>query len=495
MMDQKYLLGIDLGAGSLKATVIDATGRILGEGSAPVTTSVPRFGWSEQDPAEWFAALCAAVPVALAGINPADIAGIGLSAGAHIPVLTDAQGTVLRPAIMWNDQRASAQAAALHERAGARIIATALNRVNPTWTLAMLAWVAENEPEVFAETRRVYLAKDYLRFCLTGTWETDFSDAIGAMLADNETKTWSPELCALIGLPEHKLPPIVDASHVVGGVTAQAAARTGLAVGTKVVCGSNDTTVEFFGVGATEPGIGGVKLATAGVLYLATQGPCVHPPISCYPHILPGMYYTATGTNSCASAHRWLRDLMFEDFDSMDALAAAIAPGAAGLLFHPYLQGERAPYWDPLLRASFTGLTISHGKPHFARALYEGLAFSIRDLLGAARGLGLEFGRIRLMGGGARSATWRQIIADVTGLTIERTEAADASFGAALVAGVGAGVFASPQEAVARCVRLQDVTGPDPARQAFYGKLFAIYKDVQAALAEQNHRLHALVND
>lgn len=495
-MAQSYLLGIDLGAGSLKATIIDAQGRLIGEGSVPVTTLVPRLGWSEQDPAEWYVALCVAVRAALAvsGISPADIVGIGLSAGAHIPVLTNAQGAVLRPAIMWNDQRAGAQAAALHAAAGAKIIATSLNRVNPTWTLAMLAWVRENEPEVFAETARVYLAKDFLRHCLTGTWETDFSDAVGALLADNETKGWSAELAGLIGLDMAKLPPIVAPEAIVGGVTPEAAARTGLVAGTKVVCGSNDTTVEFFGVGGNTPGVGGVKLATAGVLYLATQGPSVNPPISCYPHILPGLYYTATGTNSCASAHRWLRDLMFAQggFEAMDALAATVPPGAEGLLFHPYLQGERAPYWDPLLRADFIGLTISHHHAHFARALYEGLAFSIRDLLGAARELGLEFGRIRLMGGGARSATWRQIIADVTGLTIERTEAADASFGAALVAGVGAGVFASHEEAVARCVRLLDVTEPDAGRNEFYSALFGIYKEAQAALAGINHRLHGL---
>ncbi|MDD2704457.1 MAG: FGGY family carbohydrate kinase, partial [Acidocella sp.] len=244
----KFLLGIDLGAGSLKATVINDTGAVLGEASRPVTTTMRHFGWSEQDPAEWFAALCGAVPeaVAAAGIKPGQIAGIGVSAGAHTPVLTDAKGVVLRPAIMWNDQRASAQATALHAAAGERIIATALNRVNPTWTLAMLAWVKENEPEVMAETKRLYLAKDYLRFCLTGTWETDFSDAIGALLADNATKDWSPELCGLIGLDMALLPPIVSPSQIVGGVTAEAAAHTGLAAGTPVVCGSNDTTVEFF---------------------------------------------------------------------------------------------------------------------------------------------------------------------------------------------------------------------------------------------------------
>jgi len=490
------LLGIDLGAGSLKATLIDARGAVLGEASCPITTSVPHFGWSEQDPADWFAALCAAVPAALkaAGQAPNSITGIGISAGAHIPVLTDAAGTVLRPAILWNDQRSALEAAALHAQAGAEIIARSLNRVNPTWTLAMLAWLRAREPEIFGKASRLYLAKDYLRYCLTGTWETDFSDAIGALLADNATRDWSPELCALVGWDLAKLPPIVEPSSIVGAVTPEAAARTGLAAGTPVVCGSNDTTVEFFGVGAVTPGIGAVKLATAGVLFLATQGPSVNPPISCYPHIIPGMFYTATGTNSCASAHRWLRDLMFPaGFEAMDLLAASVPPGAAGLLFHPYLQGERAPYWDPLLRADFIGLTISHKPAHFARALYEGIAFSIRDLLEAARALGLQFGTIRLLGGGAKSATWRQIIADATGLTVERTETGDASFGAALVAGIGTGVFASPADAVAKCVRLLDVTQPDAEAHRFYNGLFGIYKDAQAALAGINHRLHEAV--
>jgi xylulokinase len=494
----KYLLGLDLGASSLKATIITDAGIIAGEASHPVTTSVPQFGWSEQDPAEWFAALCAAVPKALAaaGIKASEISGIGISAGAHIPVLTDENGVVLRPAIMWNDQRSGAEAAALHKEAGDKIIATALNRVNPTWTMAMLAWLREYEPATLARATRLYLAKDYLRSCLTGTWETDYSDAIGSLLADNATQDWSPELCALIGWDMAKLPPIRKPTDIVGGVTAQAAARTGLAEGTPVVCASNDTTVEFFGVGATKPGIGAVKLATAGVLFLATQGPSVNPPVSCYPHIVPGMFYTATGTNSCASAHRWLRDLMFAQggFEAMDALAATVHAGSDGLLFHPYLQGERAPYWDPLLRADFIGLTISHTKAHFARALYEGIAFSIRDLLEAAQSLGLSFGTIRLIGGGARSKTWRQIIADVTGLTVERTEAADASFGAALIAGIGTGIFTSAENAITRCVRLADTTQPNPKSHEFYTTLFTLYKDAQTTLAPLNHRLHALIN-
>ena len=499
-----HLLGIDLGAGSLKATIIRRDGSLAGEGSHPVATKIPRFGWSEQDPAEWYQALCRAVPAALAaaGLSPDAIAGIGLSGGAHIPVLTDAEDRVLRPAIMWADQRSAAEARELHEQAGEFIIRTSLNRVNPTWSLAMLKWMQRHEPEIVRRVRRLYISKDYLRTRLTGSWETDYSDAVGALMADDRTKSWSPAIAALIGWPMETLPPVVRPIDVVGAVTEKAARETGLAAGTPVVCGSNDTTVEFFGVGAIEPGIGAIKIATSAVLFLAVQGPSVHPPVSCYPHIVEGMYYTATGTNSCASAHRWLRDNVFlpasggdgsAAFAEMDRLAGTIAPGSEGLIFHPYLQGERAPYWDPLLRGDFIGMTMRHNRAHFARALYEGIAYSIRDLLEAARALGLSFGIIKLMGGGARSATWRQIIADVTGLAIERPGNGDASFGAALVAGIGVGFYADPKAAVAQCVRVRDRCEPDPARHALYGQIFQIYKEAQAALVPLNHRLHVIV--
>ncbi|MDE8350110.1 MAG: xylulokinase [Acidocella sp.] len=492
----RYTLGIDLGAGSLKAMVVDATGHLAGEASCPITTYIPQPGQAEQNPADWQAALGVAVPAALAaaGIAATEIAAIGVSAGAHIPVLVDASGEVIRPAIMWSDQRSLAEAQALHAKAGDMMIKTSLNRVNPTWTLAMLAWLQNHEPASIARTAKLFLAKDYVRYCLTGTWETDFSDAIGTLMADDATKNWSTEICALIGWNMQTLPPIKPATAIVGSVTAAAAALTGLVAGTPLICGANDTTVEFFGVGAITPGIGAVKLATAGVLFLATAGQSVHPPVSCYPHIIKGLYYTATGTNSCASAHRWLRDTMFATggFAEMDALAATIPPGSGGLIFHPYLQGERAPYWDPHLRADFIGLTIAHTRAHFARALYEGIAFSIRDVLQAAQALGLQYGTIRLMGGGAKSPTWRQIIADVTGLEVEVMETTDASFGAALLAGVGVGVFATPEAAVASCVRRVAFGSPDAAHHALYTKQFAIYKAAQAALAPLSHRLGSL---
>jgi len=501
-MSKSHLLGVDLGAGSLKAQVIRADGSLAGEAAHPVTTQIPHFGWSEQNPEEWVRALAAAVPAALAAarVAPGEIAAIGLSGGAHIPVLLDARDRVIRPAILWNDQRSATEAKELHERAGPLIIATTLNRVNPTWTLAMLRWLQRHEPQHAAAVRRLLLAKDYLRFRLTGTWETDFSDVLGALMSDHRTRDWSPELCGLIDWPLETLPPVVEPTALVGGVTGQAAALTGLAEGTPVVCGSNDTTVEFYGVGATEPGMGAIKLATAGVLFLAADRPVVNPPISCYPHILPGLWYTATGTNACASAHRWVRDTVFlghgqtpaGGFEAMDALAGTVPPGSEGLLFHPYLQGERAPYWDPQLRANFLGLTMRHGKAQLARATYEGIAFSIRDLVEQARGFGQSFGTVKLLGGGAKSATWRQILADITGLTIERPGNGDASFGAALVAGVGVGLFKDARDAVARCVTTLDRNEPRAENSSVYESLYAIYREATQRLQELDHRLHAL---
>lgn len=490
------LLGVDLGAGSLKATVLAASGQVLGEASAPIITHTQQPGWSEQHPADWFGALGQAVPAALAqaGIRAEQLAGLCLSAGAHIPVLLDADNRVLRPAILWNDQRSHLEARELHEQAGAEIIQTSLNRVNPTWTLAMLRWLHRHEPDVVARTHKLMLAKDYLRFCLTGDWHSDFSDAVGALMADAATRNWSPALCRLIDWNPATLPPLARPTEIVGTVTTAAAAATGLPAGLPVVCGSNDTTVELYGAGAITPGQGALKLATAGVLFLTTDGPVVNPPISCYPHLIDGLYYTATGTNSCASAHRWLRERLFpgETFAEMDTLAASVAAGADGLIFHPYLQGERAPYWDPYLRADFIGLTMQHERAHFARALYEGIAYSMRDLLETARTLGQDFTSLRLLGGGARSATWRQIVCDVLGLPVAKPAYGDASFGAALVAGVGVGVFTSAQEAVAQCVRITDHHEPDPARRAFYKEMFAVYKDAQAVLAPLSHRLQRL---
>lgn len=491
------LLGVDLGAGSLKATLVGPDGGVLGQASHPITTESPKLGWSEQDPETWYAAFCRAVPVALAAadLSPERLAAIGISAGAHTQVLLDAEDRVIRPAILWSDQRSLAEAQELHARAGAAIIATGYNKVNPTWTLAQLHWLKHHEPEAAGRVHRLFLAKDYLRYRVTGDWHSDVSDSVGSLMADGATGQWSAELCGLIDWPMESLPPVVRPTEVVGRVTEQAATDAGLMAGIPVVAGGNDTTVEVFGAGAVAPGQGAIKLATAAVLYRVVHGPSVHPPVSCYPHVIPELYYTATGTNSCASAHRWLRDTFYapaEDFDAMDALAAKAPAGADGLIFHPYLQGERGPYWDPYLRADFIGVTFGHGRGHFVRALYEGITFSIRDLLEASPAECRRFSEIRILGGGARSSLWRQIVSDVLGLEICLPANGEASYGAALVAGVGVGLFESELQAASLCAPVIESHRPDPARHALYGELFAVYKDAQNSLAPLNHRLRAL---
>jgi xylulokinase len=497
---QVYLMGIDLGAGSLKATVIDRSGAIAGSASRDVETYTPHPGWSEQDPSEWWAALCQAVPAALARANvrAADLRAVSFSAGAHTPVLTDHAGRVLRPAILWSDQRSGLEAAELNERAAERILAVGLNRPSATWTMPQLLWLRRNEPDVVERTARVFVAKDWLRCQLTGGWETDVTDAIGTLLYDCAANQWSGELCDLIGWRRETLPPVVRPADQVGAVTADAGRATGLAAGTPVVCGTSDTSVEAYAAGAVREGLGTVKLATAGTISIIGTEPNVHPTLINYPFAIPGLWYTITGTNGCASAHRWLRDRFFmypgadgkQVFDEMDRLAATVAPGADGLLFHPYLQGERAPYWDPLLRADFVGMTMRHQRAHFVRALYEGIAFSLREVLEQFRARGMDLGQARIIGGGATSPTWRQIMADVLGIRILLPANTDASYGAALLAGVGVGVFADEQEAGRHCERVTDVAEPDPARRERYQELFGLYKETQQRLHAINHRLH-----
>lgn len=489
-------MGIDLGAGGVKVSIIDVEGVTVSTGSSPIQTYMPQPGWVEQEPAEWWSATCTAIRDAMTSgdIDAGVIAGIGVSGGAHIGVLTDESGVPLRRAILWSDSRSVDEAAELRDKADARILELSLNRVNPTWLLPQLFWLTRHDSKAAAATRRLFLAKDWLRFKLTDVWHTDYSDVVGALLADSSAHSWSRELCEMIGWSPETLPPIVDPADVVGEITAAAAAECGLRAGTSVVCGSNDTTVELFGAGALRPGEGAVKLATAGVLYQVTDGPLVRPPVSCYPHVVDGLYYTATGINSCASAHRWMRDQFFaaEGFDGMDALASEVQPGSDGLVFHPYLQGERAPYWDNKLRADFLGLTIHHGRAHFARALYEGVAYAIRDAMTAAESLGLRYDTLRIIGGGARSATWRQIMADVLGKQILVPTNGDASFGAAALAGIGVGVFDDPVDAVARCCRLVGTHDPSPETHDRYTDFFGVYSDAQRQLVAINHRLHDL---
>ena len=498
----KWLMGIDIGAGSLKTMIIDSTGKVCGSASMDITTHSPFPRWSEQDPMDWWRAVCDTVPRAIqeAGIGASQIAAISFSAGAHTPVLEDQAGNLIRPAILWNDQRSGEESRELFEQNGARILELGFNRPAPTWTLPQFLWLTRHEPDAVKKTARVYVAKDWLRSRLTGTWETDRTEAVGTLIFDPKKDTWSNELCQLANWDISTLPPLVHPTSIVGSVTEAAARATGLCEGTPVVCGTSDTSIETFGAGSIAPGDGTIKLATAGTVSVVIDRPHIHETLINYPLAIPGLWYAISGTNSCASAHRWLRDKFFmtdglsgsQAFAEMDRLAGTIKPGSEGLLFHPYLQGERAPYWDPLLKADFVGIGFRHDKGHFARALYEGIAFSLRDVLEQFRARGMDIKRARIIGGGSKSTIWRQIVANILNIEILLPETTDASFGAALIAGVGIGVFESEQRAALDCAKIIDRALPEPELVVFYDKLFEIYKDAQKGLEQVNHALSKL---
>ncbi|KKL77449.1 hypothetical protein LCGC14_2034790, partial [marine sediment metagenome] len=482
---------IDLGAGSLKSTAIGADGRVLGAASRSIDTLMPRAGHSEQDPETWWSALVGSLhELWVAGVKPEDIVAVSLTAGAHTPVLEDANGATLRPAIMWNDQRSGVQVDRLRASDGARVLGLSGNRVSATWTLPQLMWVRDEEPDLHRQIHRIRPAKDWLRRRLDGSDATDATDAWGLMLADAQDGGWSRTLCEMAGVSVDVMPAIVGSTDVTGEITAEAAAETGLKAGTSVICGTSDTNAETFSAGMSRPGVGALKLATAGTVSTLTASPDFSEDVIHYPHLVAGHCYAILGTNSCASAHRWLRDALFADvgFEGMDRQAADAPAGCEGLLFHPYLNGERSPYWDPDLRGSFVGLGFAHGSGHICRAVYEGIAFTLRDCLEVLRARDMGFDTARLVGGGTKSRLWRQIIADVTGLTIEVPEQGDASFGAALIAGMGAGVF-QDTEAASRLIRVSETLRPDPEKGALYDAAFARFRAVKEALTPVNHEI------
>lgn len=501
-MSQQYFMGIDIGAGSLTTMIIDMAGDAVGSASEELLTHSPHPGWSEQDPQDWWRALCLTVKQALgqAAISSSQVKAISLSAGAHTPVLVDADGNVVRPAILWSDMRSRVEAAELKDKYGDEIFQIACNMPASTWTQPQLLWLARHEPKSIARTKRLYVAKDWLRAQLTDTWETDHTEAAGTLLYDPRRREWSERLCEMIGFDQSILPPIVAVTDVVGGVTASAARESGLSAGIPVVCGSSDTSIETYGAGAVALGTGAVKLATAATITMVNPEPGLSPSVINYPFCIPDYWYLIGATNSCASAHRWLRDTFFsengltgaEAFASMDKEAGSVPPGASGLLFHPYLQGERTPYWDPLLRGDFLGITFSHDRRHFVRALYEGVAFSLYDVLLALEEQGKSMKAARIIGGGAHSATWRQIVADVLGISIVMPRVTDASFGAALVAAVGVGVFPDLPTAAEHTVSTVARHEPNARQHRHYQELHAIYRDAAKALFDTNHRLSAI---
>lgn len=486
----KYLLGIDFGGGASKATLLSTEGKIVSTNTVEYPTYHPNTGWCEQHCEDWYKALCenTTALIAKSGVSPEDIITIAIDSATHTFLFTDENGNPLYPAIHWTDSRSTSESALLREEYLDMIVEATFHKPDTIWTLPQIMWLRKNEPAVFNNARKIFFEKDYIRYKITDVYCTDYIEAEGSMLFDCRKLEWSKELCDICGLDMSILPPIVKPTDVIGYVTAAASKETGLAVGTPVICGTTDTVMEVFAAGAVSKGQMTVKLATAGRICVITDKPYPNKHLINYSHIADGLWYPGTATKSCAASYRWFRDTFNGNYKELDKEASNVPIGCEGMIFNPYLNGELTPYADPMLCGSFIGIRAGHGIGHFSRAVMEGVAFSLLDCKNALEEIGIPHDdKAVIIGGGAASPIWRQITADVLGITVFTTKNSDSSLGSAMLAGISAGVFASPKDATSVCMEMDSVTVPNPENTAKYREVFKKYKAVHDALAPIYH--------
>jgi len=487
--DGAMVLGVDLGTGGCKVCAVGRDGRVGGTCSAAYATSTPKAGWAEQDPEDWLQALADATAALLkqTSIRGEDIAGLALSSAAHIGVLLDKTGRPARNAILWSDQRSRDEVDRFEDAAGNEIFARTGNRISTTWTLPHLAWIARNDKDAWRRTRTILLSKDYAIYRLTGRRATDAATALSSMLYDAVENDWSDPLCALLEITPDILCEILPATAPAGTLTPEAAERLGLTPGTPVINGTLDSAAETYGAGVASPGSALVRLASAGGIHLVHDGMRPHPRLITYPHPIEPRWFSQAGTSTCATSVTWAiraftrdRGASFEDWDEE---AGNVPPGSEGLMFHPYLAGERCPHWDSRLCASFVGATLRTNSGHFARAVYEGTAFSIRDALRVVEEVAPLPASLTVVGGGTRSKLWLRIVCDCLGRSLDIADYADSSFGAALLGMVGLGWFKNPESALASVGECVEQIDPDDTNHRLYDELFERYRDIHERLA------------
>ena len=505
-----YLIGLDVGTTGAKALLIESGGDVRASVTVEYPTSMPHPMWAEQDPGDWWRASAAAIArlLAQAGVAGDDVAGVGLTGQMVGLVALDDLDEPVRPCIMWNDQRSGPQVEAITELLGfERLMALTSNPVLPGFVAPKILWVREHEPEAYERIAHVLLPKDYVRLRLTGDHATEVSDASGTSLFDVVHRAWSQEMLDALDIPSEWFPTCYESPEVTGSITPAAAEATGLRPGTPVVGGAGDQPAQAVGSGIVEPGLVSVTSGTSGVVFAATEGPAVHPQglLHSFCHAAPDAWNLMGVMLAAGGSLRWYRDvlgqaeqqiarLMGRDpYELLTAEAAQAPVGSEGLLFAPYLTGERTPYADPCARGGWIGLTARHDRRHLVRAVIEGVTFGLRDSLELVRGLGVAVEQIRASGGGARSAFWRQVQADVFNTEIVTVnEAEGAAYGAAILAAVGVGVFASVPEACQQLIRVESSVAPIPVHAARYDELYAVYRELYHTLKPHNDRLSAL---
>jgi len=486
-----YFLGIDTSTTGSKALLIDEHGEVVATASSPHTLQTPRPLWSEQDPHEWWGAVTASIKSVLesAGIGGERIGAVGLTGQMHGLVLLDEAGKVLRPAILWNDQRTQSQCDEIHARIGKEKFIQITGNVALTgFTAPKILWVKENEPDVYAKAKHVLLPKDYIRYKLTGEYALDKADGAGTVLFDLKARTWSDEVLTALEIPRAWMPETFEGPECTGHISQEASSLTGLKVGTPVVAGGGDQAAQAVGVGAVEPGIVGLTVGTSGVVFATTPSALIEPEgrLHAFCHAVPGLWHFMGVMLSAAGSLQWYRDSLGPDmsFDALLREAESVPAGSEGLQFLPYLSGERTPHPDPLARGAFIGLTLRHKRAHMTRAVLEGVSFGLKDSFTLIQNAGLgAITQVRASGGGTKGALWRQILASVLEaelVTVNTTEGA--AYGAALLAGVGAGAWPDVASACQTCIKITGSTHPEGSQVAVYRKTYPIFQELYPAL-------------
>jgi len=510
MADDLLLLGIDVGTTGSKAILTRPDGTVTAEATTEYPMSTPHPLWAEQAPEDWWSATVSSIRRVMekGGATGSQVAGVGLTGQMHGLVLLDGRGRILRPCIIWNDQRTERQCAEITERVGrARVLELTGNPVLPGFTAPKIAWVRENEPDVYKNVSKVLLPKDYIRYRLTGEFVGEVSDASGTSMFDVGRRCWSDEMLDAIEVPRAWLSDVTESPEVSAKINTDSARRTGLNVDTPVVGGAGDQAAQAVGTGIVSEGVVSVTLGTSGVVFAACDAyrPDSEGRLHVFCHAVPGKWHFMGVMLSAAGSFRWYCDTLGEiereravqtgrdPYDLLTEAAAAVPPGSEGLLFLPYLSGERTPHPDPSARGVFFGLTLRHTKAHMTRSVLEGVTYGLLDSLELMRDLGLSVKQVRVSGGGARSQLWRQMLADAFRAEITTVNVTQgAAYGAALLAGVGMGVYADVATAADQGVRIMGKESPGPAVQA-YADYYPCYRALYPALARQFQEIARIV--
>ena len=503
-----YLMGIDVGTTGTRAVVVQPDGQVVAAATADhAPMRMPRPGWAEQDPEDWWQAAIRAVRAALeqAGTPGAEIDAVGLSGQMHGVALLDRSQAVLRPALLWCDQRSQEQGEWITARVGAaRLIRLVSNPALTGFSAPKLLWVRDHEPGLYERVAHFLLPKDYVRFRLTGEFATDVSDASGTLLFDVTNRRWSTEVLEALEIDRKLLPRAFESPEITGQIRTEVALLTGLRAGTPVVAGAGDQAASAVGNGIVRKGLTSATLGSSGVIFGYTDSPLLDPRgrVHTFCHAVPGKWHVMGVTQGAGISLRWFREQCGESetwvarqigVDSYDLLvqeAEKAPPGSDGLVFLPYLMGERTPYLDPQARGMWFGLTASHTRAHLVRSILEGVAFSLRDSLEIFGELGITVQEIRSSGGGSRSALWRQIQADVYQkdlVTLAQSEGS--AFGAALLAGVAAKAYHSVEESARMAIRIRDSVHPAPGHADIYNRVYDVYRRLYPAVRELAHEL------